>query len=367
MVQDAGPGAVTGILARALDRAVAAVLARCHERVGRAAGRDAVAILDHVAGAVGGAAFGARGGGGVRAVPAPVAEIIGARQAVVRARGRAVAVVRGAGPGAVTGIGCAALRGRGIAARSSSCCVRIAADTGPGVTGSNGVTRVECGTGDAATQVGADTDRQREVLGGGGGTGVRGTGAIAHPALRERRPDLAVVGTGIQVGVGIQDRVARFEEGGVASLEFHPVDHQLEREVVSAGARVEIRIPAVLVDQFPVHLPERGCPEGAPSVNPTQRSEVAEGERIDRQVGGVRVRPDSWARGWLSEDVGADSSRIGALRAGLRGEHEAKEVTPALAHAPALGVVEAVDVGGPPGQSVGNAVRVLVGDDAIVE
>ena len=55
-----------------------------------------------------------------------------------------------------------------------------------------------------------------------------------------------------------------------AGLELQAVDHELEREIVAPGSRVEVGVETVLVDQLPVHLPERRRPDLSHTVRPVQ-------------------------------------------------------------------------------------------------
>src|SRR5690606_19213619 len=156
-------------------------------------------------------------------------------------------------------------------------------------------------------------------------------------------------------------------EAGVAGRELQAVRHQVQGDVVAAGAVVDVGIETVDADQLPRHLPQDGAPYEPDAVGLCDRAAVGAGVGVvvHREVGAVRRGPDAHPVDGGAHQIGANAARVGALVTGLHGEHQGEVVAPAFAHL--LGVPQAVHVAGPAHQAVADAVAVLVHDHPVVQ
>ena len=66
----------------------------------------------------------------------------------------------------------------------------------------------------------------------------------AKTLARERLPERALVRACVPVRVGLDPRVARGEEGGVARLERERVEEEVEEDCVAAGRAGRVGSPA---------------------------------------------------------------------------------------------------------------------------
>ena len=190
-------------------------------------------------------------------------------------------------------------------------------------------------------------------------------GAEPEPAAGEDLPDQALVGAAEVSDVRVQDRVPRVDEAGQAGLQLHPVEHQLQRDVVARGAGVQVGVEAVLADQRVGQVPQHRGPHLPDPVRDGHGLDVVVGVVVDRQVGAVLLGPDPGTVGRLAEHVGADAPPAGGLHAVRHREHVGQVVAPALTAL--LLVVQARGGGRATGQPVRDAVPVLVHDHAVVE
>ena len=187
-----------------------------------------------------------------------------------------------------------------------------------------------------------------------------------QPPPGERGPDQVLVGATVQDLVRLQDGVASVHEARIAGSELQPVDHQLHRDVVATRALVQVRVEAMHGDQLPGHLPQHGAPHESDPVglgHPTIG--IGIGEVVHPEVRAVRSRAYAWARDRFGQCERSDPPGVRALVPRGHGHDKAEEIAPALPHL--FGIGQTAGVGGATHEPVRHAMRVLMGDDAIVQ
>lgn len=194
---------------------------------------------------------------------------------------------------------------------------------------------------------------------------------MTQTALSETLPDLALVlatGKGL---VGIEDSVTGRDKGRVARLESHAVEPELHGKVLAVGRDalgVEGRevsvVLSVLVDEVPEDFVEHGCPDVANLVDGGGAVVVRVDLGVDSHTGGVEGAADTLG---LARDPFADGVVGVTSVLGLEADGGGVGVTPAFAHTAGFEQTEAGGVGWATGQTVGEAVRVLVDNNAGIE
>ncbi|KAI6774521.1 hypothetical protein HG531_001370 [Fusarium graminearum] len=186
--------------------------------------------------------------------------------------------------------------------------------------------------------------RQGEAL-GSAGAAVLGTGT--QTSLSKALPELTLVLTAGQSGVGIDDSITSLDHVGVARLtvKCHSVHDELHGKVLSISRDLTVELGhvivvlAVLFNQVPHDLVEDCGPDRADSMHCRETVGALVGVRVGGHACAVGVGTDTSS---LARDPVTHGLVGGASVLGLEVDSNGHEVTPSLSHTTRLATLRFV-------------------------